>query len=161
MRVEQAQLRPSARRRGRKAGQDFARRVRRMAILLLHGERFDQRTRTWKPLVLMTNMPLSEDGQCAGPFTFMEVAQLYKSRRDIETFFRFARQHVSFEHLVSRSENGVRIMLYVSLIAAMLLIWYQRLTGIDRGWRSVKFWFAHDVATWTRQALHTVGFSTG
>ena len=44
-------------------------------------------------------------------------------------------------------------MIHMSLIAALLLIWYKRETGIDRGWRSVKFWFADDVRRWTEEAL--------
>ena len=71
-------------------------------------------------------------------------------RWDIELFFKFIKQHLSFDHLISRNENGIRIMLHMSLIAALLLIWYQRRTGIDRGWRSVKFWFADDLTAWTR-----------
>jgi hypothetical protein len=44
-------------------------------------------------------------------------------------------------------------MIYMSLIAALLLIWYQRHTAINRGWRSVRAWFAHDVQTWAERAL--------
>ena len=44
-------------------------------------------------------------------------------------------------------------MIYMSLIAATLLIWYKAQTGIDRGWRSVKSWLAFDSQKWLVQAL--------
>lgn len=124
-----------------------------MPLLLLSGLRFDARTKQWKPVCFMTNLPLSEDGQGAGAFSFWEVCDLYRQRWDIEVFFKFLKQHLSMSHLLSRCENGIRVMLYMSLIAAWLLIWFQRETKIDRGWRSVKFWFAHDVREWTQQSL--------
>ncbi len=55
--------------------------------------------------------------------------------------------------MTSRSENGIEVMIYRSLIAALLLLWYKRQTGINRGEHTVKFWFANDVRPWTEQAL--------
>lgn len=124
-----------------------------MPLVLVHSLRFDARTRQWKPLVLMTNLPASTDGLRAGPYTFGQLAELYRRRWDIETLFKFLKQHLGYSHLTSRSENGIQVMIYMSLIAALLLIWYQRQTGIARGWRSVKFWFADDVRQWTQQLL--------
>lgn len=127
-----------------------------MPLLLIQGLRFDQRTQTWKLLVLMTNLPLSADKQQAGPYTWDELAAVYRSRWDIEVFFKFIKQHLNYSHLTSRSENGIKVMIYMSLIAALLLIWYKEQTGIDRGWRSVKFWLADDVRRWTQELLQTV-----
>lgn len=126
-----------------------------MPLVLVHALRFDGRTQTWKPLTLMSNLPVSEDGGHAGPYTFAEVAALYRQRWDIEVFFKFLKQHLNYSHLTSRCENGIRVMLYMSLITALLLLWYQRQTQIDRGWRSVKFWLADDVRQWTQQVLQT------
>ena len=81
---------------------------------------------------------------------------MYRSRWAIEVFFKGIKQHLSFSHLTSRSENGIKVMIYMSLIAALLLIWYKQQTGIDRGWRSVKFWLADDVRRWTQELLQTV-----
>ena len=137
-----------------------------MPLLLLTGRRFDARRNRWIAMTLMTNLPLAqekpapEDAQ-AGPYTFAEVADLYRQRWDIEVLFKFLKQHLSYAHLLSRSQNGIEVMLHMSLIAALLLIWYQRQTGIDRGWRSVKFWFAHDVDVWTRQAMAAAFPGTG
>jgi hypothetical protein len=124
-----------------------------MPILVLHLQRWDQRGRKWVPLVLMTNLPLRKKGDGAGPFTWAELAEVYRQRWDIEVLFKFLKQHLGYSHLTSRSENGCEVMVYMSLIAALLLIWYKRQTGIDRGWKSVKSWFAHDLRTWVEQAL--------
>lgn len=128
-----------------------------LPLLALRCERWDRRTQQWQPWVLLTNLPLSADRQQAGPFTFPEVTELYRRRWDIETFFKFLKGHLSYAHLTSRNENGIRVMIWLALITAVLLFWYKQITGIDRGWRSVKFWFAEDVREWTRQCLAANG----
>jgi hypothetical protein len=124
-----------------------------MPLILVEGLRFDQRTQTWKPLTLMTNLPVSADQRHAGPYTFVELAQVYRSRWDMEVLFKFLKQHLSYSHLISRCENGIRVMIYLTLITALLLIWYRQKTGISQGWRVVKFWFAEDVRQWTQRAV--------
>jgi hypothetical protein len=124
-----------------------------MPLLVLHGLRWDTRKRAWTPMVLMTNLPLREDGEGAGPFTWAELAEVYRQRWEIEVLFKFFKQHLGYAHLTSRSENGIRVMIYMCLIASLLLIWYKRHTGIDRGWRSVRAWFAHDLRSWVEDAL--------
>jgi hypothetical protein len=124
-----------------------------MPLLVFEGERFDVRSQQWKPLVLLTNLPLAEDGEHAGPYPFFEVPELYRRRWQIELLFKFLKQHLSYDHLTSRSENGIQVMIRMALIAAVLLIWYRQKSGIDRGWRSVKFWFAEDARDWCAQLL--------
>lgn len=124
-----------------------------LPLLVLVGERYDQRAQAWKPFVLLTNLPLSAEGALAGPFTFLELLELYRRRWEIETFFKFLKQHLSYAHLASRTENGIRVMIGMAVIAALLLIWYKAQSGIDRGWRSVKFWLAEDVREWTAARL--------
>lgn len=124
-----------------------------MPLLVFHCQRWDQRTRAWKPWVLLTNLPLSQDGKQAGGFTFAEVPELYRRRWEIETFFKFLKQHLSYAHLTSRNENGIRVLIWMALITAVVLFWYRQETRIDRGWRSVKFWLAEEVRMWTRQVL--------
>ena len=84
------------------------------------------------------------------------MPELYRSRWDLEVFFKFLKQHLSYAHLTSFHENGLRLMLWMSLIAALLLHWYRQETGIDRGWRSVKFWLAQDTQAWVAAVLATV-----
>ncbi|HEX8672445.1 MAG TPA: IS4 family transposase [Longimicrobium sp.] len=124
-----------------------------MPLLVVHLRRWDQRGSKWVPLVLMTNLPLREEGDGAGPFTWAELAEVYRQRWEIEVLFKFLKQHLGYSHLTSRSENGCEVMAYMSLIAALLLIWYKRRSGIDRGWKSVRSWFAHDLRGWVEQAL--------
>ena len=48
-----------------------------------------------------------------------EIAQAYRRRWDIEVFFRFLKQELNMSHLVSLNRNGIEVMLYMTLIAAM------------------------------------------
>lgn len=132
-------------------------RWRQMPLLFVHGLRWDTRKGGgWKPMVLMTNLPLREDRTGAGPYTWAELADVYRQRWEIEVVFKFLKQHLGYDHPTSRSENGIRVMIYMSLIAALLLIWYKRQTSINRGWRSVRAWFAHDLRFWVKEALRDV-----
>lgn len=56
-----------------------------------------------------------------------EIAALYRRRWDIEVFFKFLKQHLNFSHLMSRSLNGIRVMMYVTMIAAILVLAYRKL----------------------------------
>ena len=59
-----------------------------------------------------------------------EIADIYKKRWDIEVFFRFIKQELNFKHFLSVNENGLQVMLYMTLITAMLLMVYKRLNEI-------------------------------
>ena len=61
------------------------------------------------------------------PYT---LAEWYRRRWEIEVFFKFIKQHLSASHLVSRSENGIKVMIYMTLIVAALIIVYKKLNGI-------------------------------
>jgi hypothetical protein len=50
-----------------------------------------------------------------------EIAHIYKQRWQIEVFFKFIKQQLNFSHLLSRDENGIRVVLYMTMIAAILL----------------------------------------
>ncbi|HLK58771.1 MAG TPA: transposase [Chthonomonadaceae bacterium] len=129
-------------------------------MLLITGWRWDPRRKVWTALELMTNLPLSQDPQHAGPSPFTEVAGLCRDRWDIEILFKLLKQHLSFDHLLSRTQNGIEVMIYRSLILTWLLLWYQRQTQIDRGWRSVKSWLAQDVQSWGEVALSQMTIRT-
>jgi hypothetical protein len=127
-----------------------------MRLIVIRAHRWDTRARCWKPFVLMTNLPLSECKGKGGPYSFEQIAELYRRRWEIETFFKLLKQHLSYEHVTSRSENGIRIMILMSMIAALLMVWYKQQTQIANGWKAVKFWLADDVRAWTTRALLTM-----
>ncbi|GHT07549.1 hypothetical protein AGMMS49525_16710 [Bacteroidia bacterium] len=54
------------------------------------------------------------------------VAQMYRRRWDIEVWFRFLKQELNFSHFLSLNENGIRIVLYMTLIVAMLIRIYKQ-----------------------------------
>ena len=127
--------------------------LRTMQIVVIHCYRWDKRTSSWKTLTLMSNLPLSESRDKAGPYSFQEITDIYRRRWEIEIFFRLIKQYLNYDHLTSRSENGIKVMIHMSMIASLLMIWYKHQTSIDRGWRSVKFWLAEDVRDWTLYSL--------
>ena len=127
-----------------------------MRLVVIHAHRWDMRAERWTPFVLMTNLPLSQCKSKAGPYRFEQIAELYRRRWEIETFFKLLKQHLGYEHVTSRSENGIRIMILMSMIAALLMIWYKQQTHITNGWKAVKFWLADDVRVWTARSLLTM-----
>jgi transposase len=65
-----------------------------------------------------------------------EVAQAYRRRWDIEVFFRFIKQELNVSHLVSLNKNGIEVMLYMTLIVAMLVLIYKKANRI--GYKTAK-----------------------
>ncbi|MES1225462.1 MAG: IS4 family transposase [Bacteroidota bacterium] len=73
-----------------------------------------------------------------------DITLLYKSRWDIEVFFKFLKQELNFGHLINRSENGIKVMLYSTMIAAVLLIVYKDINGL-KGYKIMKQRFVNDL----------------
>lgn len=65
-----------------------------------------------------------------------EIAQAYRRRWDIEVFFRFIKQELNVSHLVSLNKNGIEVMLYMTLIVAMLILIYKKANQI--GYKTAK-----------------------
>lgn len=63
--------------------------------------------------------------------TAKEITDIYKKRWDIEVFFRFVKQELNVSHLVSLNENGIKVMLYMTLIAAMLILVYKHANNLS------------------------------
>lgn len=63
--------------------------------------------------------------------TAKEITDIYKKRWDIEVFFRFIKQELNVSHLVSLNENGIKVMLYMTLIAAMLILVYKQANNLS------------------------------
>jgi transposase len=69
-----------------------------------------------------------------------EIINVYKHRWDIEVFFRFLKQELNFRHFISVNENGIRILLYMTLILSMLILIYKKINGF--GYKTAKRRFA-------------------
>jgi hypothetical protein len=120
-----------------------------MHLAVVHGYRYDRRTgKGWTELNLMTNLPISADGTRIGPYTYDELGQTYRDRWEIEPFFKKIKGHLSFDHLLNRSENGIKITIYMTLIAAMMMIWAKEILHIKQGWNIVKFWLEVNSREW-------------
>jgi hypothetical protein len=58
------------------------------------------------------------------------IINIYKKRWDIEVFFRFIKQELNFKHIFSTKINGLKIMLYMTLIVAMLVLVYKKVNNL-------------------------------
>ena len=72
-----------------------------------------------------------------------EIAQAYRRRWDIEVFFRFLKQELNVSHLVSLNKNGIQVMLYMTLIVAMLVLMYRKANNL--GYKTAKRRFSMEV----------------
>lgn len=60
-----------------------------------------------------------------------DITDAYRRRWDIEVFFRFIKQELHASHLVSLNKNGIQVMLYMTLIVAMLVLIYKHANNIS------------------------------
>jgi transposase len=74
-----------------------------------------------KPIYFLTNITQ------LSPY---EIAAIYKQRWEIEPFFKFLKQHLNLTHLVARNTNGIKVMIYMTMILAILLIAYKKFNHI-------------------------------
>lgn len=65
-----------------------------------------------------------------------EIMNIYKKRWDIEVFFRFIKQELNFNHFMSTNTNGIKIILYMTLILSMLVLIYKKSNEI--GYKTAK-----------------------
>jgi IS4 transposase len=72
--------------------------------------------------------------------TPQEVTILYQKRWEIELFFKFLKQHLNLTHLVSRNENAIKVILYMTMILAILILTYKKLNNI-KGYKMAKLQF--------------------
>lgn len=59
-----------------------------------------------------------------------ELLHFYKKRWDIEVFFRFLKQELNFSHITTTSENGMKVMLYMTMITSMLVLVYKKINQV-------------------------------
>jgi len=67
-----------------------------------------------KKYVFLTNLP---------DLPALAVADLYRQRWQIETFFRWIKQNLKIKTFYGTSENGVLIQIWTAMIAYLLLLW--------------------------------------
>jgi transposase len=54
------------------------------------------------------------------------IALMYRRRWDIEVFFRFLKREVNFSRFISLNDNGIQVILYMTLMVAMLIMIYKK-----------------------------------
>lgn len=59
------------------------------------------------------------------------IAEIYRQRWDIEVLFRFMKQEMNLTHFVCNDLNAIQVMLYFTMIAAMLVLIYKKNNGIQ------------------------------
>ena len=74
------------------------------------------------------------------------IASWYKQRWEIEQFFKFIKQHLNAKHLVSRDENGIKVMIYMTMILAILILAYKKINKIN-GFKIAKLKFEIELET--------------
>lgn len=84
------------------------------------------------------------------------IVLFYRKRWDIEVFFRFLKQELNLSHLMSTNENGIKILLYMTLILSMLILIYKRKNNI--GYKTAKRRFTYEL-DWmlTKMIVHLCG----
>jgi hypothetical protein len=75
-----------------------------------------------KEIIFLTNLT---------ELTAAEVAEIYKMRWDIEVFFKFIKQHLNTKHFLSRNINGIKVVFYMILISALMILTFKKLNKID------------------------------
>lgn len=76
--------------------------------------------------------------------TINEVIEIYKRRWDIEVFFRFIKQELNFKHFMSTNINGIKIILYMTLILAMLILMFKKLNNVGYKTAKRRFYYQLD-----------------
>lgn len=101
---------------------------------LIHFENKKEKRKKQYRLITAVNPKNNERYQFLTNIYFLnssQIAKLYKSRWEIEVFFKFIKQQLNFSHLVSRSRNGIKIMMYMTMIAAILVAIYKKINKIE------------------------------
>lgn len=103
------------------------------------------RKETAEKIVFITNVDF---------LSVAEITDLYRSRWEIETFFKFIKQELNFKHLLSRTENGIKVVMYMTMITAILLTIYKKTNNII-GWAVAKIKFINELEKDMMNNWHT------
>lgn len=91
--------------------------------------------RSKEPLFFLTNI---EDLKAE------DITEIYRRRWEIEVFFKFIKQHLHFKHFLSHSENGIKVMMYMTMIVGILLLLYKKLNGM-KSYKMAKYDFTEQL----------------
>lgn len=80
------------------------------------------------------------------------IAAIYLMRWDIEVLFRFLKQEMDFSHFVSYDPNAIEVMMYCSMIAAMLILVYKRKNHIN-SFKKAKIMFLKELDAFAMLSL--------
>lgn len=72
-----------------------------------------------------------------------DIAKTYRRSWDIEVFFRFIKQELNVSHLVSLNKNGMQVIIYMTMIVAMLVLIYKKENNI--GYKTAKRRFSTEI----------------
>ena len=84
------------------------------------------------------------------------ILLFYRKRWDIEVFFRFLKQELNLSHFFSTKANGIKIIVYMTLILSMLILIYKRKNNL--GFKTAKRRFMYEL-DWllTKITVHLCG----
>lgn len=111
---------------------------------------YDKRNKKTKRFLRLIIAKEKENGEVfyfltnSKTLTTKDVADIYKQRWEIEVFFKFIKQNLNFSHLLSRNSNGIKVVMYMTLITAILLIVYKKLNNL-KGYKIPKLKFAQEL----------------
>ena len=84
-----------------------------------------------KPLILVTNMQ---------NVSAEIIADLYKSRWEVELFFKWIKQNLRLKKFLGKSENAVKIQIATAIIAYILVQLFKDNSGNNRRLQLVLVW---------------------
>lgn len=89
-----------------------------------------------EPLILVTNL-LNEPAEI--------IAELYKSRWEVELFFKWIKQRLKIKKFLGKSENAVKIQLITAIIAYILLFLFKN--------DHIQFWPLYLLIIWVKSNI--------
>ena len=61
----------------------------------------------------------------------MTIAALYKSRWQVELFFKWIKQHLRIKHFLGTSENAVKVQIWVAITVYVLVAIVRKRLGLE------------------------------
>lgn len=89
----------------------------------------------------------------------LQIVALYKKRWNIEVFYKFLKQNLSFAHFLSTSLNGITVVLYMTLITALLIKVFMHFSHLGPKFAIVRM--ENQIIVWMRNVNCTPGYSSG